>query len=117
MKSLPRFKFSIRTLLAVTFVVAVDLFLWRRSTGLFLQAVSHSQEAKKNGQIVHRIIQDGMRDEGATPFESNNATRPFLLLEDYHSEMARKYSRASGFPWLPVDRDPMPPSDPRSVDR
>jgi hypothetical protein len=33
----------------------------------------------------------------------------YRRIADYHSLMARKYERAARYPWLPAERDPLPP--------
>jgi hypothetical protein len=85
---MPRLRFTIRRMMVAVAIVAVGLWLHRRSAHFWVTAFDHS-----------RMVQQGMGP--LTGMEGWKMTPKGR----YHHDMTLKYERAARYPWLPVITD------------
>ncbi len=114
---LPRFRLTVRRLMAIVAAAAVAIagYVWsemsRLREGFRQGAAYHADEEQEQRAMLVAIA--ARRGELA-----GNPTIPLIerlaqLRADYHAEMGRKYRRAADRPWEPVTPDPGKPMDER----
>jgi hypothetical protein len=119
---LPRVRFTVRTMMIAVAITATLLgLLEKRRATLGKVSLAHSLERDQ----LHLSDLELYLIRTPTPLGHNppasvakaeatrtRAAHPLLRFIQYHEQMADKYRRASGRPWLPVASDPPPPPKP-----
>jgi hypothetical protein len=93
----PRVRFTIRSMMAATVVVAVVAALTARASHLKAVAKNHDS---RTGEVVEVWA--------CGPTSSRHSKEPSRRAV-YHAKMRDKYLQAASRPWLPVAPDPPEP--------
>lgn len=116
----PRFRITVRGMMVVAGITAIIATGVERRERFRRTSLAHSRAGKELNvsdleyylMVTELTMGDATPSQWAQYQELRRRELPVVQFLSYHQQMANKYERAAGQPWLPVASDPPAPPRP-----